>query len=112
MDEAGPDGVVLISFGSTIPLEKLPSHYADIFFGLMMKHKKVRFLLKWKGPLPDKYANVTSNVLPSDWLPQREILRHPKLKAFVSHGGLNSIQEATYYGVPLIVMPLFAGMLL
>lgn len=37
------------------------------------------------------------------------LLGHPNLKTFVTHGGLNSIQEATFYGLPMIVMPLFAG---
>lgn len=26
----------------------------------------------------------------------------------MTHGGLNGVNEATYHGVPLIVMPLFA----
>jgi len=108
MDKAGPAGVVLISFGSTIRLEKVPLHYKKVFFELIKKHKDVRFLMRWSGPLLEGYEDGLDNLLASDWLPQRELLRHPNLRAFVTHGGLNSVQEATYYGVPLIVLPLFA----
>lgn len=30
------------------------------------------------------------------------------VKAFVTHGGLMSTQEAVYYGVPMIIVPLFS----
>lgn len=33
---------------------------------------------------------------------------HPKIKGFVTHSGLMSIQEAIYHGVPLVSMPVFA----
>lgn len=32
---------------------------------------------------------------------------HRKLRAFVTHGGLLSMYESVYHGVPLVTMPVF-----
>jgi MGT family glycosyltransferase len=48
------------------------------------------------GPAPGNFI-----VRPS--VPQIEILR--RCAAFVTHGGMNSVQEALYHGVPLVVAP-------
>lgn len=32
---------------------------------------------------------------------------HQKLRAFVTHGGLLSMFESVYHGVPLVTMPVF-----
>jgi hypothetical protein len=74
MDEAGTGGVVLITFGSTVPIEDIPPYYMHMFFKLIRKHENVRFLMKWKGPLPKGYERGIDNLLPSEWLPQRELL--------------------------------------
>lgn len=34
-------------------------------------------------------------------------LGHKNLKLFITHGGLQSLQETIYNGVPVIVFPLF-----
>lgn len=36
------------------------------------------------------------------------ILDHPKVKAFITHGGMNSMTEAIHSGTPTIAVPLFA----
>ena len=36
-------------------------------------------------------------------IPQLELL--PKCSVFVTHGGMNSVQESLYFGVPMVVVP-------
>ncbi|SHO45758.1 macrolide family glycosyltransferase [Anaerocolumna xylanovorans] len=49
-------------------------------------------------------GTIPDNFILSRQVPQLEILKRTAL--FISHGGLNSINEAIYYGVPCIVLPL------
>lgn len=41
------------------------------------------------------------------WVEQVDLLCHPNLKAFITHGGLMSIQEAAYCGVPILGIPIY-----
>jgi MGT family glycosyltransferase len=49
-------------------------------------------------------GTVPDNFIVRNYIPQLEILK--KTDVFISHGGLNSISEALYYGVPVIVIPI------
>lgn len=48
------------------------------------------------GPIPD-------NFIVRHFVPQLELL--PRVDAFITHGGMNSINEGLYFGVPLVVVP-------
>lgn len=68
------------------------------------KRLKQRIIWKYDEELND----VPSNVLVRKWLPQNDILTHPKIQLFISHGGLFSNMEAIKLGVPMLVIP-FVG---
>ena len=38
------------------------------------------------------------------WVPQNDLLGHERMRAFLTHGGGNSMYESAYHGVPLIGM--------
>ena len=46
---------------------------------------------------------IPDNFIVKDYVPQIEVLK--KADVFISHGGLNSISEALYYGVPVVAVP-------
>jgi MGT family glycosyltransferase len=46
---------------------------------------------------------IPDNIVVKNYLPQLEILS--KSSVFITHGGMNSINESLYYGVPMILFP-------
>jgi zeaxanthin glucosyltransferase len=67
-------------------------NYVVIISSNSIHHKKEEFL------------NLPDNVYILKAAPQLEILS--KADAFITHGGLNSIKESIYSGVPMLVYPL------
>ncbi|XP_067010963.2 UDP-glycosyltransferase UGT5 [Anabrus simplex] len=100
LDEA-PHGVIYFSLGSNVRSANMPESMRlgllEAFSGL-----KEQVLWKWEtDTLPGKPANVRTE----KWLPQNDILAHPNVRVFMTHGGLLSVQEATYFGIPLLAIP-------
>lgn len=52
------------------------------------------------------FHGVPEHFIVRPFVPQLEILRYTDV--FVTHGGMNSVNEALYYDVPLIVVPMAA----
>lgn len=40
-------------------------------------------------------------------MPQTAVLAHANIRAFVTQGGLQSVEEAIYCGVPMLVIPFY-----
>ncbi|EDL75668.1 rCG50973 [Rattus norvegicus] len=52
-------------------------------------------------------VRLAPNVKIVDWIPQSDLLAHPRIHLFVTHGGLNSINEAIQHGVPMVGITVF-----
>ncbi|XP_028044496.1 uncharacterized protein LOC113557729 [Rhopalosiphum maidis] len=100
--ENSPHGVIFFTFGSTIKVSSLPEHIEKAFKDALADVPQ-RVLWKYEGEMKDK----PKNVMTKKWFPQREILLHPKVKLFISHGGMSGVYEAVDGGVPVLGFPLF-----
>ena len=102
--DSSPVPVVLFSLGSTIRSEQMPAKVRDSLVAAF-RRLPYRVVWKWEGaPL----ANLPPNVMTRAWLSQQDVLGHKNVRAFVTHGGLLSLQEAVYHNVPVVGLPLMS----
>ena len=91
--------VVVVSFGSNVAF--LPSttvqKVSDAF-----KSLDYTFLFRCSNDY-----SFSPNVKTFQWLPQNDLLAHPKVKLFITHCGNTGQMEALYHGVPMVGVPLF-----
>ncbi|XP_061155068.1 UDP-glucuronosyltransferase 1-2-like [Syngnathus typhle] len=101
VQSAGEHGVIIMSLGSLVNAmpERDAEELAAVFARLPQK-----VIWRHKGPRPSTLGN---NTLVVEWMPQKDLLGHPQTKVFVAHGGTNGLQEAIFYGVPVLGIPLF-----
>ncbi|XP_051806754.1 UDP-glucuronosyltransferase 2C1-like [Acanthochromis polyacanthus] len=100
VQSSGEHGVIVMTLGTLV--EKLPEDITeDIAAAFAQLPQKVIWRHKGKRP-----SMLGKNTLMVEWLPQNDLLGHPKTRVFVAHGGTNGMQEAIYHGVPLVGLPL------
>lgn len=56
-----------------------------------------------KSASPEVWRDIPANCLAQPFVPQLEILQRASL--FITHGGMNSVNEALSYNVPLVIVP-------
>uniref|UniRef100_A0A0M3HFN2 glucuronosyltransferase n=1 Tax=Ascaris lumbricoides TaxID=6252 RepID=A0A0M3HFN2_ASCLU len=113
--ENAEGAVVLVSFGSVAKSSEMPSNVKDAFVGMFARFpetyvfteaaSQVTFI--WKYKEDDEIAANLTNVIKKKWVPQNDLFGHPKLVAFITHGGQNSVTESTSADIPMICVPLF-----
>jgi hypothetical protein len=52
---------------------------------------------------PEVLGNIPANFIVRSYVPQSKVLEQADL--FISHGGVNSVHQSLYYGVPLLFVP-------
>ncbi|XP_059233738.1 2-hydroxyacylsphingosine 1-beta-galactosyltransferase [Mustela nigripes] len=98
---ANEHGFVLVSFGAGV--KYLSEDIANKLAGALGRLPQ-KVIWRFSGTKPKNLGNNTKLI---EWLPQNDLLGHSNIKAFLSHGGLNSIFETMYHGVPVVGIPLF-----
>uniref|UniRef100_A0A183BM23 glucuronosyltransferase n=1 Tax=Globodera pallida TaxID=36090 RepID=A0A183BM23_GLOPA len=106
-------GAVIVSFGTFANTETMSTKMKRTFLDAFGRFPNYEFI--WKIEVSDeqeaKMFAKYKNVHPVKWMDQKSLLMHPKVRAFVSHCGLNSVSEAARSGVPILAIPLFGDQL-
>ncbi|CAH1641753.1 unnamed protein product [Spodoptera littoralis] len=101
--DTSKNGVIYISFGTNVDPTLLPGDRIEVLVKTLSQ-MPYDVLWKWNG---DVLPGRTDNIRIAKWLPQQDLLGHPKMKLFITQGGLQSTDEAIIAGVPLIGIPMF-----
>ncbi|XP_055012609.1 UDP-glucuronosyltransferase 2B17-like [Boleophthalmus pectinirostris] len=100
VESSGDHGVIVMSIGTFV--FALPQKTTEAIVAAFAELPQ-KVIWRYSGQPPTALGN---NTLLVKWLPQKDLLGHPKTRAFVTHGGTNGIYEAIYHGVPVVGLPL------
>ncbi|XP_068400293.1 UDP-glucuronosyltransferase 1A3-like isoform X4 [Eschrichtius robustus] len=101
VNASGEHGIVVFSLGSMV--SEIPEQKATEIADALGKIPQT-VLWRYTGTPPPNLAKNTKLV---KWLPQNDLLGHPKTRAFITHSGSHGVYEGICNGVPMVMMPLF-----
>lgn len=64
------------------------------------------FNVLWKFE-DENIPNKPKNIKIVSWVPQPAVLAHSNIKAFVTQGGIQSVEEAIHFKVPMLAIPFY-----
>lgn len=96
--EAMKPPIVYISLGSIISNKGFCKECILAFGG-----KDVSVILNTGKIQPEALGKIPDNIYAYSFVPQPEVLQHTDV--FLTHCGMNSVNEAIYYGVPMVAIP-------
>ncbi|CAI2347470.1 unnamed protein product [Caenorhabditis sp. 36 PRJEB53466] len=98
-------GLVVFSFGSVAAAHEMPETWKNSLLDAFAAFPDYQFVMRYVAD--DIKERLPKNVHTFKWLPQKDLLLQNRTKAFITHGGYNSLQEAISAGVPLVTIALF-----
>ncbi|XP_069716778.1 UDP-glucuronosyltransferase 1A1-like isoform X3 [Phaenicophaeus curvirostris] len=101
VNASGEHGIVVFSLGSMV--SEIPMKKAEEIADALGSVPQT-VLWRYTGEVPH---NLPKNVKLLKWLPQNDLLAHPKTRAFITHGGSHGVYEGICNAVPMLLMPLF-----
>ncbi|CAD5120658.1 DgyrCDS9220 [Dimorphilus gyrociliatus] len=100
-DEISSKKFGIIAFGSSLDFCSHPKLLANIY-KILIEFSDIHWVWSLKCKLDKDYPNIHT----FKWIPQTYLLAKESCVLFISHGGLNSIYESMYHGVPVLTIPL------
>lgn len=96
-------GVIYVTFGSILNSKNVgdPSIFDMNLFQGVLSHLDYDILFTWSGELNNKGNNVQL----FKWVPQQDVIGHKNVKLVICHGGLQTIEEAIWFGKPVLNIP-------
>ncbi|KAM4836412.1 UDP-glucuronosyltransferase 1A1-like [Thomomys bottae] len=101
INASGEHGIVVFSLGSMVA--EIPEKKAMAIAEALGQIPQT-VLWRYTGSRP---SNLANNTILVKWLPQNDLLGHPKTRAFITHAGSHGIYEGICNGIPMVMMPLF-----
>uniref|UniRef100_A0A0N4ZAL4 glucuronosyltransferase n=1 Tax=Parastrongyloides trichosuri TaxID=131310 RepID=A0A0N4ZAL4_PARTI len=98
-------GMIVFTFGSVANATFMPIEWKQSFMKAFAQFQEYEFFFRYDGN--DMEELRPKNVHLLKWLPQADLLQHPKTKMIITHGGYNSLQESILAGIPMLCVPLF-----
>ncbi|XP_011687378.1 PREDICTED: UDP-glucuronosyltransferase 2B19-like [Wasmannia auropunctata] len=97
------NGFIYMSLGTNVMMSSFSEHVQDVFRDVFAS---LPYKVLWKHD--NELSNKPDNVYIAKWFPQQSVLAHPNIRLFIYQGGLQSTEEAVYYTVPLLGLPILA----
>lgn len=101
-------GVIYVSWGSIITSQGMPLNKKQAIVNAF-KRLPQKVLWKWEN---DSLTMTAKNIHIRSWFPQTDVLCHPNVIAFMSHGGMLGTSEAVMCKKPVIVTPIYGDQFL
>ncbi|GHA43239.1 hypothetical protein GCM10010329_77580 [Streptomyces spiroverticillatus] len=101
--------VVYMGFGTITRLTR--EHVASLVE--VARRLQDRHQVLWRLPAEQQHLLPAAGTLPANlriesWLPsQLDVLAHPNVRVFFTHGGGNGFNEGMYFGKPMVIRPLW-----
>ncbi|KHJ48954.1 hypothetical protein D918_00060 [Trichuris suis] len=105
IEQPNSKGTILVAFGHAFEAKSIPEQVRQAMLGAFLRLSDYRII--WQPAEQTDELNA-SHIWPNKWVPQSDILAHPKTVAFVTHMGYKSFREGLCAQVPLVAMPIFA----
>lgn len=96
-------GVILFALGSNVKSEMLGRERLEAIIAALSQFSEYNIV--WKIDLSKLDLKIPKNIYIKTWLPQNDILADSRTKLFISHAGGLSTQEATWFGQPMLALP-------